>query len=372
MGCKGSKDQKQEPSPVKKNPVQVEPIQEPITQSQPKHQEQISEEPQDFKEEDVPPSDPAPEMALKFPDKRVTIPTILYYFDYDGLTFHYYNMESELWKTNDLRHSTNNCPNNPLIRFKDNHTQHQAKENLSNVSLIAVSNNCIYLIGGFHPTHTVLMYNIADNNFVAKERLRKVRSKPNLCCVKNYIYCISGDEIDYYSTRFDRYDKQANEWVELPPLPEPHALGSSHCVVHNNLKIMVVGGFSSKIPPVYNKNISVFDFYMHKWYVTPLEDLTPRVPKFIRAPIVQDLTGSILILGEEKSYECFEFDIDSKKLITKAKLNKPDDHHRDGYSSHAAYFEESVAIIYKRGQPNKNDHPHFQQCLLSSDLWEFV
>lgn len=370
MGCCGSKK-------VEPNPIITPQISPPIKEQQEPKFQPAEELPPPNTENESPVIVESKEASIKIYGKRVQLPTITYCFDYDALLFYCYDLEENTWITNDLRQSTNNCPTNPLVAFQEIRTKQQAKETLANTSLIALSNEHIYMIGGYHPLYSNLTYNIKENRFTFNEKMTKNRNRilPNLCTVENYIYCVSGDEIDFYSTRFDRYDRQSDTWDELPDLPSAHGLGNSQCVIdHGNLKIFTIGGLASKMPRVYNLNISIFDFKTQRWEVTLLENCILKVPKFIRAPIVQDMLGLVLILGEERSYECFSFDFETNKFEARAKLARADDYNKPGFPGEAAYHDGYVVMPYKRNDLKSAGEKKvsLHRNTVSSDTWDII
>ena len=284
----------------------------------------------------------------------------MFFFDFSKRTFEYYEPEKSLWKSNDLNTAKNDCPKNPLM-FYNNETGNkgQAEEQLSNMSFALVGNGSVHIIGGFHPLFSNLEYNIAQNTFTQKAKMLKNANNPNLCHMDRFIYSLSGDEIDNYGTRFDRYDTVKNEWNEFPPLPQPHGFGAALCVVTNSdkvntmgvrstVKVVVAGGLSQKLPRKYNSAMSIFDFRDMAWGQIAFDSLFERVPRFVKSPLVQDEAGKIHILGAEGTAECYVIDIEKKTANKHGKLSRGDDPEKAGFLGDAIVHEGYAYFIYKR------------------------
>ena len=313
--------------------------------------------------------------------KRLRTSNLLFFFDFAKRIFNYFDSETSAWKSNDLNAAQNDCPKCPLMLYKNGDgNKQQVDEQLSTMSFVLSETGSVYIIGSQNSQFSNLEYSISQNKFTAKAKMLKNVNNPNLCYASQFIYSISGDAADNYSTRFDRYDISKNEWTELPALPQPHAFGAALCVVtsdsngsSNAVKILVAGGLCQKIPRKFNSSLSLFDLAAKTWSRIELKSLLEQVPRFLRSPLVQDETGNIHILGAEGTVECFVVDLDKKTAKQNGKLARDDDPEKAGYLSDAVLQGGYAYSIYKRQNLRETEGKlGVHKGNLESGRWEVV
>ena len=182
---------------------------------------------------------------------------ILFYFDFQNKKFHYYNIQSSAWESNDLDYCKDDCPRCPLWKFKNKDEGKDAIQFVRYMNAIAYSEELVFLIGGYNSYYSCLEYNVTQNKFYCRKPIEVFRNNPTLCVHGDNIYAISGDLLDTFSNHVSAYNVQTNEWTALPELPEPQGFCSVSMIGRskgaqgqgstNNSKLAVLGGLEPEI-----------------------------------------------------------------------------------------------------------------------------
>jgi len=249
-------------------------------------------------------------------------PVILFYFDFQALKFHYYNIMTHLWDTNDLLQSTDDCPRCPLFKYKDPKEAAGALEFARYMSYITLTDNVIFLIGGYNMFYSCLEYHIEENAFYCRERIKVSRNNPSLYKRGKEIFAVSGDLIDAFSKDVAKYHTGKNEWTTMPDLPGPQGFASVACINEKvDPSLIVLGGLSEKFPKTYVSTLSLFSFRENRWSDIDLSKLIPtRVPQFLNCVVVQTKESEVIILGAENSQTVYKFDLLEGTLVSGGKL----------------------------------------------------
>jgi hypothetical protein len=187
---------------------------------------------------------------------------------------------------------------------------------------------------------------------------------PTVCYGAKNIFVLSGDHNADYASDCARFDIEKQAWIPMPSLPSPHVNGSAVYYLDpegsTSNKLVVIGGFTSRIPTLFNHTVSVFDFDTNSWDVIPLTSMTDKLPKFIRAPIVQNVQGTLLILHEDQEEpNFFELDLYSRNL-QKAEGFFPDVDIRVQRKISYCFDEENNELVFlTRTCQNVNSLPMF-------------
>ena len=259
------------------------------------------------------------EMALEIDYPRTSgrsqAPSILYYLDNHQYRLSVLDPKTEIWKKNDLKQASCEHPNFGLSSYATVVFRNQILSQLQESVLVAVDNDTIHVIGKMH-----LEYSISKNNFTLLREQAPKFTNPTVCFGANNIFLLSGQHGTECVNNCVRYDLAKKVWITMPSLPSPHVNGSATVCYfdaekRDSYKIVIVGGFSSRIPTLFNYTASVFDSESNSWDVIPLEVGWGKPIRFIRAPIVQNSERNLLILhhdGEELDF--YLLDINSRNL----------------------------------------------------------
>lgn len=251
---------------------------------------------------------------------RLKTPTLLYNFDTLNNVFCWYDFKKKQWKQNSLKKAKVDGPHKVGSLMKK-----ELLKNLNSFSTIAVSDRKVHLIGIFH-----FEYDLKFNLFHIKPVCAFKRTSSTLFYGDGQIYSISGEYEGEYITKCERYDIVNNYWVPMPDIPTPHVNASAICFLKNDnissldYKLIVLGGYASKKPLLYNPNLNIFDPKTNQWATSNLEDFISEVPRFINTAIVQTAKGKIYLLGSYPLNDCFELDLEGKKLIKKGQIPQTD------------------------------------------------
>lgn len=278
--------------------------------------------------------------------------TILVHFDFPNRRFHYYKALTNTWLENELDHAKNDCPKCPLFDSKHQDHEKEALKLARSMNCIAVSDELVYLIGGHNAEYSCLEYNVAQNKFDCKKPLATLRNNPSLCTHGTQIFAVSGDLLNAYSTRVTSFNVQTNNWTVLPSLPVVQG-NSSVSVIggkdpNSPLRLAVVGGLSEKFPKKYANVISLMNFSDKTWSVIELNQPAPRIPKFIRSPVVEDHDGNLIILGSKFTRAIQKFDMTTKKLSVVGYLPNDETFNDPSRSKEAFVLGDSVFCMAHR------------------------
>ena len=239
--------------------------------------------------------------------ERFKLPSILYYVDQQRIQLCVYDTKTQVWKKNDLRLAHCEHSDFELSSYGAAVIRNEIISHLQESTLVAVDNDTIHFIGKIH-----LEYCISRNSFkFLGEHVPKF-TNPTVCCSSDNIFFLSGEQDGEFVSSCARYDLKKKVWIPMPNAPYPHVNGSALCYIDSEknygCKILVVGGLESRIPTLFNYNISIFDLESETWEVIPIADFCEKPPRLIRAPIVQNDRGKILVIHDENGIVFYEFD----------------------------------------------------------------
>lgn len=244
---------------------------------------------------------------------RLQSPSILFYIDEKKKLLCVLDLKTRKWTKNQLLKAHFEHTNADLSLFGVCLFRNEVLSWLQNSILIPIDDQTIHVIGHYH-----LKYNIVKNCFYLQEGQNNRITNQTVCYGNKNIFCISGEQDGSYVTQCDQYDIKREVWVPMPNIPSPHVKGSAVCYLcpefKDTFKVVVMGGLSSKIPTLFNYNISIFDFKQKEWETIPLMKMTTKPPKFYQAPLYQSNEGNLFIFGAESDSACYEINLEENKI----------------------------------------------------------
>lgn len=187
---------------------------------------------------------------------------------------------------------------------------------LGTLTSVSVNGESILFMGFSH-----FEYDIETNCFYKRTPMNCLRDNPLIAVSDSVVYSISGNKKGEASDAFEVYDCQSEEWKTLENLRAPHVDGNSLVLRDENL-VVVMGGYKSLSPMVYNSDISVYEIASEKWSEIRLEDSKIYIPKFINSSAMNCGNMTIIVFGTENRYECYEINLKSKSVRFKSRYSQ--------------------------------------------------
>lgn len=329
--------------------------------------------------EDMDPSTLEPVASIfndaKFKGRRVLTPMMLFYFDYKSKLFWILDGQTMKWTYNDLLYCRFRSESYNFSGFEEGMFRAEFPEYVKNSTLIATDEQTIQILGHYH-----LEYDFRTNSF------RLISDKPigvqcpTVCYSQNNIFCVSGLEGGVPTKKCSRYIMDKKKWISFKSIPLPHVEGSAICYTEagqegNSFKLMVLGGYSSSKPQIFNPYVSLYDFKTDEWTHMPLNILLNESLKLLRSPLVQSEDGRVFVFGSKTKWECYELDLEAKTLKTHGKSQ---DKTQTSHSEPGRFFvtkKEEAIILLDEMLQNKHARSRDDSPLVKSikDLciWRF-
>lgn len=266
------------------------------------------------------------ELVQKLPEvfNRLKNPLILHYIDNRRNQLCVYDTKTQQWTKNNLNIAHCEHYNYELSSSGEAVFRNQILASLQDSTLVPIDNDTFHIIGRLH-----LEYSVSKNSFKFLDEQETKLHDPTVCYGAGSIFLLSGEQNNEYVSSCVRYDILDKVWVPMPDLPSAHVNGTAICCLDPEkkgaYKIIVVGGFSSRIPTLFNLNMSVFDSETNQWEIIPLEKFCPKPPKFIRAPIVQSHEDKVLLIQDDNGLAFYEIDLKDWSFGEVKKLSFPED-----------------------------------------------
>lgn len=236
-------------------------------------------------------------------------PEILFFFDKDSKRICIFDCNTQKWKNQDVSEA---CFDNETEMMISDKTQfiEEITADCQNYSMIAVNRHTIHIVGKYH-----IIYDIPQHKLTLQAILFPAIDNPCLSFHNSLVFALSGRKDKEYTTFCRVFDTEDGTWSSLPDLPHSHAYGSAICFTdnQNKAKLMVVGGFESRVPVMYNQKVNVMDLKEQVWQ-THIFTADNGIPVFLEAPMIQSPGGSIFILGSRDG-GYYKFDFQRNKYI---------------------------------------------------------
>ena len=240
---------------------------------------------------------------------------IAFYFDSASLKFISYNFLKRTWLVNDLTQAT--TVNMMHITHEKFNLQRDLIARLECYSLLAIAENKIEIVG---PSH--FQYHIGLNCFSARPPMTiKGLKFPCLAFSGRRLFAISGEQNNGFIPSAEVYDMNSKRWSRIEEMPSAHGKGLSCCFLSDQklLKVVVVGGYSSKDPLTPSHSVSVYDDLNKKWMTFDfLRACLPKIPVLSDAVIYVCDKGLIHIQSTRDNMDHYELNL-SKGQLTKTR-----------------------------------------------------
>ncbi|CAM3661517.1 MULTISPECIES: Kelch repeat-containing protein [Saccharibacillus] len=156
----------------------------------------------------------------------------------------------------------------------------------------------------------------AEEGWVSKANLLKVKDRMNLVTVNGKIYAIGGMSGNTYLNTVDEYNPESNEWITKTTIPTSFKASASSAVI--NGKIYIAGGYTGNN---ISKTMEIYDPAKNEW--TRGADL----PVTVAGHSTQVVDGKIILLGgftiiNNAVTSTYEYDPTTNVWSTKANMTQ--------------------------------------------------